>query len=94
PRGAGARPVPDQIAAKQIIRDGIIGSLVPLMSAAKLTGTPVPVTEAMITLGSAVLGADVAAAGRRLDTIGITATEAAEARRQMDAIAMGARDGR
>ena len=89
PRGAGARPIPDQDTAQKLLRDGIIGSLVPLTSAAKLTNTAVPVTEAMITLGSAILGADIAAAGRRLDTIGITATDASEARRQMDHIATG-----
>ncbi|KMW59321.1 NAD/NADP octopine/nopaline dehydrogenase [Candidatus Rhodobacter oscarellae] len=89
-RGEAARPVPDQESAKQALRDGVIGSLVPLVSAARLTGTKVPVTEAMITLASSVLGADVAAAGRRLDTIGITATDASEARRQMDKIAGGA----
>ena len=88
-RGDGSRPIPDQDTSKKLLRDGIIGSLVPLVSAAKLTNTPVPVTEAMITLASAVLGADVAAAGRRLDTIGITATDTSEARRQMDAIATG-----
>ncbi len=86
-RGEGSRVVPDQDTAKRLLRDGVIGSLVPLTSAAALTRTPVPVTEAMITLAGAVLGADVAAAGRRLDTIGITATDASEARRQMDAIA-------
>jgi len=88
-RGDSARAIPDQNAAKALLRDGVIGSLVPLISAAQRTGTPVPVTQAMITLASGVLGADVAAAGRRLDTIGIIATEAAEARRQMDAIATG-----
>ena len=46
-------------------------------------------TQSMITLASAVLGADVAAAGRRLDTIGITAKDIDTARSAMDAIAKG-----
>jgi hypothetical protein len=72
-----------------LLRDGIIGSLVPLLSAAKLTGVCVPVTESMVTLTSSILGADVAAAGRRLDTIGIVEGDIDSARRAMDAIAMG-----
>ncbi len=90
-RGAGARPVPGPDGAKRLLRDGVIGSLVPLDSAAKLTGTDVPVTRSMITLASAVLGADVAAAGRRLDTIGIDATDADRARKAMDKVATGGR---
>ncbi|MEJ6710486.1 MAG: hypothetical protein QNK92_17150 [Amylibacter sp.] len=88
-KGQATRPVPDQEGAKALLRDGVIGSLVPLMSAAKLAGIDLPVTQAMITLASAVLGADVAAAGRRLDTIGITATDIDTARSAMDAIATG-----
>ena len=90
-RGEGARAIPDQDASKHLLRDGVIGSLVPLTSAAKLTGTPVPVTQAMITLACSVLGADVAAAGRKLDMIGIIATDASEARKAMDAVATGGR---
>lgn len=88
-KGEATRPVPDQEGAKALLRDGVIGSLVPLISAAKLAGIDLPVTQSMITLASAVLGADVAAAGRRLDTIGITATDINMARAAMDAIAMG-----
>ncbi len=90
-RGTGARPVPDPGTCRGLLRDGVIGSLVPLASAAALTGTQVPVTQAMVTLASAVLGADVAAAGRRLDTIGINAADVDGARREMDAIATGTR---
>ncbi len=90
-RGAGARPVPEPDGARRLLRDGVIGSLVPLESAAKLTGIDVPVTRSMITLASAVLGADVAAAGRRLDTIGIDATDASCARKAMDKVATGGR---
>ena len=45
----------------------------------------------MITLASGVLGADVAAAGRRLDTIGIRTQDIETARQAMDAIATGHR---
>lgn len=90
-KGAGARPVPDATISKAVLRDGIIGSLVPLCSAARLAGVEVPVTRAMITLASAVLGADVAAAGRKLDTIGIEAVDIETARIAMDRIATGGR---
>ena len=88
-KGEAKRPVPDQDGAKALLRDGVIGSLVPLMSAGELAGIKLPVTQSMITLASAVLGADVAAAGRRLDTIGITAKDIDTARSAMDAIARG-----
>ncbi len=90
-KGDGPRPVPDAAAARALLRDGVIGSLVPLCSAAQLAGVDVPVTQSMITLASAVLGADVAAAGRKLQTIGIEAGDIAEARLAMDRIAMEGR---
>ena len=90
-RGQGSRTVPDRADAKILLRDGIVASLVPLLSAARLTETAVPVTQSMVTIGSSILGADVAAAGRRLDTIGIDASDIDSARRAMDAIAMGQR---
>jgi len=62
---------------------------VPLISAASLAGQEVPVTQSMVTLAATLLGADVAAAGRRLDTIGINAGDIDSARRAMDAIATG-----
>lgn len=86
-RGAGSRAQPDAMHARALLRCGVIGSLVPLVSAAELTGVDVPVTRSMITLAGAVLDADVATAGRRLDQIGIRATDAHEARREMDKIA-------
>ena len=90
-RGAGARAVPDRRCANILARDGVIGSLVPLISAARLAGIDVPATQSMVTLASGILGADVAAAGRRLDTIGIEASDIDTARRAMDAIAKGDR---
>ena len=90
PSGDAARAVPDNSAAQALLRDGVIGSLVPLVSAAEMAGVEVPMTRALITLASTVLGADVAAAGRRLDTIGIRAQDIDTARKSMEAIATGA----
>jgi len=88
-RGEGSRSVPDSETAKEILRDGVIGSLVPLLSASELTGVQVPMTQSMVTLVSSVLGVDVAAAGRRLDTIGIKTDDVDSARKTMDNIATG-----
>ncbi len=88
-KGAEMRPVPGPDDARGLLRDGVVGSLVPLCSAARLAGVDVPVTQAMITLASAVLGADVAAAGRKLQTIGIEASDIDGARQAMDRIAAG-----
>lgn len=90
-KGSGGRPVPGRQSARALLRDGIIGSLVPLRSAAQITETAVPLTESMIALASAVLEADVSAAGRRLSNIGISHDDVAGARRAMDAIATGGR---
>lgn len=88
-KGSGARKVPSKPQAHAMLRDGVIGSLVPLVSAADLAGIATPVTLSMIALTSAVLGVDVAAAGRRLDTIGIRASEIDSARAAMEVIAKG-----
>lgn len=90
-KGEGSRPVPSKAHSEELLRDGVIGSLVPLLSAAAITGTATPMTQAMVTLVSSVLGVDVAAAGRRLDTIGITADDIDSARKAMDKIAAGNR---
>ena len=45
-RGEGARPVPDQDTARMMMRDGVIGSLAPLASAADRANVPVPQTKA------------------------------------------------
>jgi opine dehydrogenase len=90
-KGEGRRAIPGDGDAKALLRDGVIGSLVPLVSAAQMAGVEAPVTQSMITLAGAVLGADVASAGRRLDTIGIRASDLDTARAAMDAIATGGR---
>lgn len=84
PKGDGSRPIPAPAEAGSLLRDAVIGSLVPLSSAAKITGRAVPVTEAMITTASSVLDADIGSAGRRLETIGIGANDIDDARRIID----------
>ena len=92
-RGPGSRPVPTESEARELLRSGVVGSLIPLVSAAARTGRAVPATEAMIELAMALLGRDLRGAGRRLETIGITATEAGEARRQFAQILNGGLHG-
>jgi hypothetical protein len=93
-RGEGSRPVPDETAASGIIRCATVGSLAPLLSAARIAGIDVPATESVITLASTVLGADIEPAGRRLDAIGVNAGNIDEARRILDSIAGASRHGR
>ncbi|MFC6582488.1 hypothetical protein [Sulfitobacter aestuariivivens] len=90
-RGEGARPIPDRDTARAMLRDGVIGSLVPLASAAELTDVDVPQTRALMAIAGAILDADVAASGRRLDTMGITARNLDDARRTFDALTAGGR---
>jgi hypothetical protein len=84
---AKARPIPSPAEATAIVRCATIGSLVPLASAARVAGIEAPATDAMIALVSALLGSDIASAGRRLETIGVTAANVDAARQTIDAIA-------
>lgn len=92
-RGDGSRPVPDARAAADILRCATIGSLAPMVSAARAASIDTPATEAVITLVSTVLGADIGPAGRKLDAIGIDAGNLDDARRILDSIAGARRDG-
>lgn len=83
-KGDGSRPVPSPEDATSLLRDAVIGSLVPLASAAKVAGRAVPVTDAMITTASSVLDADIASAGRRLETMGLGADNINDTRRLID----------
>jgi len=85
-KGTGARPLPSKDAATEAIRSGVVGSLIPLLSAAEIVGHDIPVTRAFIQLAMTVLGRDLTGAGRRLETIGITATDVSQARIQFDNI--------
>ncbi len=90
-KGEGARPVPSSDEARAIVRCATLGSLAPLSSAARVCGIKAPVTDAMIALASSVLGADIATAGRRFDTIGIDADGIENVRQILDDIARGSR---
>lgn len=92
-KGENTRAVPSQAEAASIVRCATIGSHVPLASAGRMAGRATPATDAMITLASTVLDADIASAGRRLETTGITADTIEDARRIIDAIAKGTQDG-
>ena len=87
--GARARPLPDEAQAQAMIRCAVIGSLVPLTSAARLAGVAVPATQAMIQIARASLGGDLLNAGRRLEAIGIAAGNLDEARRTLEVRAKG-----
>lgn len=84
PSGEGARPVPAMSEAHAILRDAVIGSLVPLTSAARLAGVATPATDAMIALASTVLGADLATAGRALTAMGVGGADPDTARRALE----------
>ena len=82
--GQGSRPVPDIDVSHAILRDAVIGSLVPLTSVARLAGVATPATDAMIALASSILKADLATAGRKLPAMGIDGTDIDSARRALE----------
>lgn len=84
--GAGARSVPDTTQSHVLLRSAVIGSLSPLCSAAAIAGVATPLTQSMIQLSSTLLDGDLQSAGRRLDTMGITANNIDDARRIFDTI--------
>ncbi len=85
--GSAARPVPSRTEAHAILRDAVIGSLAPLASAGAVAAVATPNTNAMITLASSLLGADLGAVGRSLPAVGVTANNADDARRQLEQLA-------
>ena len=87
--GEGLRPVPSREEAARLARCAVIGSLIPLLSAAEAAGLDAPVTRSAAALAQATLGGGLVNAGRRLDTIGIDPGNLDEARRAMDAVARG-----
>ena len=78
---ADSRPVPDRDGATALVRQGVLGSLVPLASAARLAEVPVPATQAIIQVVSSLVGADLASAGRQLETIGFPDSDPDDVRR-------------
>ncbi len=88
--GEGRRPVPEPASARRLMRDGVIASLSPLVSAAEHTNIEVPLTRALIAMTEAMLEANVAVAGRRLDMIGARSGSVDEIRRSLDNLLTGA----
>ncbi len=89
--GEGLRPVPQVDEAERLVRCAVIGSLIPLLSAAEVADLEAPATRAIAVLAQSVLGGGLVNAGRRLDTIGINACNLDDARRAMDSVARGDR---
>jgi opine dehydrogenase len=90
-RGNARRPPLDKAQAIAAVRDGTIGSLVPLCSAAALAELAIPTTTAMVALASSFLGADVETAGRKFENIGVGGIDGTSARKALEIIARGAR---
>lgn len=78
--GEAARSVPTPEVATHLVRNAVLGSLVPLISAADAAGIAVPRTRAAVTLAEAVLGGDLEAAGRSLHSIGLGGLDAGSIR--------------
>ena len=85
--GDYARPVPDEADADTIVRCAVIGSLMPLLSAAERAGVDASATRAMVGLAKAALRGGLAATGRTLDTVGIAPAGIDDARRSIERIA-------
>ena len=67
------RPTPSYSDGEDLMAavwDGTAGSLAPLCSAAAMANVPAPVTSSVVTLVSAMCRRDLAAEGRRLETLG------------------------
>ena len=89
--GERARPIPDAQQADHLVRCAIVGSLVPLLSAAKIASVDIPVSRAMAAIADAALGGGLVQTGRRLEAVGIRADDIDRARLVMDSIAAGHR---
>ena len=76
--GERVRAVPSEDAAAALIRNGVLGSLEPLMSAADAAGVLAPVTRSVIAVAEVAMGADLSA--RTLDRIGLGGRDANQVR--------------
>ncbi len=74
----GCEPSLREDAAAALIRNGVLGSLEPLMSAAEAAGVSAPVTRSVIAVAEAAMGADLSA--RTLDRIGLGGRDANQVR--------------
>ena len=82
--GAGSRPVPDGPAADVLLRCAVVGSAIPLLSAASLAGLETPATAAVVDLAKATLGPEVGTVGRYLHSVGIMSGQMDTARRSLE----------
>lgn len=82
--GAFARPIPSHAEAIEMLRDAVIGSLVPLTSAARLVNVATPLHDSLVSLASSVLEADLATAGRKLPAMGVDGENPDTARRALE----------
>ena len=85
--GESARPVPGAAEADTLARCAVVGSLLPLLSAAEAAQIETPASRSMAALAVASLGGALHATGRRLSSIGVDAGTIEEARRTLDSIA-------
>ncbi len=89
--GSGSRKIPSQGQAVDLLHCAVVGSLVPLQSAARLAGVATPATDSMIALAGASLNRKLETAGRKLETMGIDAGSADITRRHLESVARGER---
>ena len=82
--GDGSRPIPDGPAADVLLRCAVVGSAIPLLSAASLAGVETPATAASIDLAKAAFGTEVGTVGRYLHSVGIMSTNLETARRRLE----------
>ena len=85
----GSRTIPTVDEARSRLRCAVLGSLVPLVSAAEVASVDVPATQALIDLATALLGGDLESTGRRLDRIGLAAESMGAVRRAVDDFGIG-----
>ena len=67
--------------ARRHVLERTAGSLVPLVSAARMVDVATPTTDAVIELVAALLEFDVSAAGRRIEAIGLGRADLDQIRR-------------
>ncbi len=87
--GTGSRPVPGGPAADVLLRCAVVGSAIPLQSAASLAGLETPATAAVIDLAKAALGPEVGTVGRYLHSVGVTSGQMETARRALESTVRG-----
>ncbi len=88
-----SRAIPNLQQSREMLRCAVIASLLPLQSAAQLAGVAVPVTQAMTTLGSSLLDADLTAAGRWLESLGVASTSFDDCKRSLAELIDGESSG-